>query len=121
MDITADDTNFYFKFLNLSKEAKNKNTNKPSYVVRQIQQAWRRRITYKNTVPTVNDWKTLYLKNLNHFMKLYSSFETFQGHILVAHRGYISLYNLKDATMEEEESYDPDQWWLKQKPKNHWA
>ena len=36
VDITADDTNFYLKFLNLSKEAKNKDLDRPSYEVRQI-------------------------------------------------------------------------------------
>lgn len=55
-------------------------------------------------------------------MKLYSSFETFQGHILVAHRGYISLYNLKDATKEDQRVVEePGQWWLNKKSKSCWA
>ena len=36
LDVTADDTNFYFKFLNLNHEATNPDPENPKFVVRQI-------------------------------------------------------------------------------------
>ena len=36
VDITNDDSNFYFKFLHLNEEAKNPDPEHPKYVVRQI-------------------------------------------------------------------------------------
>ena len=111
VDIQADDENFYFKFLDLNNskpKEPNMEAPEPKYVIRTIQQAWRRRIAYKNTVATTANWTSLKMKNLNHFMRLYSQWETFMGHFLVAHRGYISVYNLKDATKNKESDDDDE-------------
>ena len=92
VDIEADDESFYFKFLKLDPK---KAANESNYEIRKVNYQWRRRITYKNSEEyTVSNWECIKMKNLNEFMRLYTNFEAVQGYFIIAHRNYISVYDL---------------------------
>jgi len=49
------------------------------------------------------DWENLRLRQLNKFMHLYTSFIVYQRHVLIAHRNYISLFDLSDIDTSKPE------------------
>lgn len=103
MDIQADDESFYFKFLRLAP----KNPN-DKYEIRKVSYQWRRRITYKNSVEfKISDWDSIRMKNLNQFMRLYTHFEAVQGFFIIAHRNYISVYDLTTPPMVNKDQDGP--------------
>lgn len=49
------------------------------------------------------DWENLRLRQLNKFMHLYTQFRVYQKHVLIAHRNYISLFDLSDIDTSKPE------------------
>lgn len=75
--------------------------------IRAIGIKWKNRMSYNYSMHTHQaDWENLRLRQLNKFMRLYTQFRVFQKHVLIAHRSYISLYDLSDIDTSRPEYKD---------------
>lgn len=122
IDIQCDKGTFYIKCLKLycdeiekteeckcivdEKEAKQETTSIESknLEIRALEIKWKNRMSYNYSMQQHQaDWENLRLRQLNKFMRLYTQFRVFQKHVLIAHRSYISLYDLSDIDTSSKE------------------
>ncbi len=66
-----------------------------------MQMTWRQQISYNfANVNKLKDWDSLRLRNLDRYMKLYTSWIVYEGFVLIAHRKYISVFQLSNTAPE---------------------
>ena len=67
------------------------------YQTRRVAHKWRSRIKYNYTVPVKHEeWSALAQSKLHGYLKLYIQFVNVAIYYLIAHRNYISTFDMSD-------------------------
>ena len=92
-DIEHDHTYFYMRYKNIG--AKDDDPESEKEQIRRVAHKWRSRIKYNYTVPVKHeDWQALAQSKLHGYLKLYIQFVNVAIYYLVAHRNYISTFDM---------------------------
>ena len=90
VDIDHDNDFFYMKYLNLARE-----NNEEQFIIRKVAIKWRTKIKFNYTVEVKHvEWTSLNSKFSNYF-RLITKFINLSNYFIVAHRHYISVFNMR--------------------------
>ena len=109
VDIDQDHDFLYLKYLNLNSEkdsevkAKDERGDenkalKKKFIIRKVSVKWRTRIKYNYTEEVKHDeWRTVANSKFSSYFKLYTKFVNMSIYYLVAHRNFISVYDMSES------------------------
>lgn len=97
VDIDHDNDFFYLRYLD-TREKDKIGTKVNKFYTRKVAHKWQSRIKYNFTVPVKFDsWRTVTHSKIGDYFKLYTKCVNISYYYLVAHRNFISIYDMSSA------------------------
>ena len=106
VDIKTDDSTFYFKFLDFTRQSIDAEGKPVNYMITYYKSRhfWRNRNSMNSSKEMINGqrkWDIVLHRRISDYFKIYTTILNFANFILVAHPNMISVYNMNNSAWEE--------------------